>query len=734
MFASASKGYGSAVTLLLLLSAAAVLGAQEVRLEERSPALEARPSLRVGALSADLRLDGVLDEKAWAETEAIEGLTMVEPRQGLPPSFATIVKVLADARHVVIGIACKDPEPDRIVSHSVERDAFLEGEDRVRIVIDTFRDGRTGYVFAVNPSGARRDGLVAFRGEGENRNWDGVWEAKTSRDGEGWNVEIRIPITTLSFPDGLREWHFNVERRIQRLLEVDRWASPQQDFKLTQTSRAGLLVDLPEFDFGQGMSVRPTSVARYGKTAPGKAGDFDLEPSLDLTQRLGPNLLASFTVNTDFSETEVDERRTNLTRFPLFFPEKRTFFLEGSDVFDFGLGLSEDVIPFHSRTIGLVNGEPVPLLVGGKLSGRIGETSLGAYGVRMEEEEGLSPETSLGVVRLRQNVLEESSLGLIATAGDPLGRDRSWMAGGDFVYQTSRFLGDKNFLAGVWGLGMDREDLDGASRSAFGAKIDYPNDVLDMAFTVKRIGEDFQPSLGFVPRPGIYRYDLNFDYTLRPENGWVRRMSHEFRPMLVTDLEGHWESYRVFTAPLNWDFESGEEFEFNVIWQGEDIPADFVIAGDVVVPRGTYHWVRFQVQTETAAKRPLSARARASAGDFYDGSLLSLEAWATWHVLPLVTIEGGGERNVGRLDDGDFVEDVYAARVRVHFSPDVSLSSLIQYDTESRLLGTNTRLHWAITPFSDLFLVYNYNWLEEGGDLAPESYEGVLKVQYTLRF
>lgn len=701
---------------------------QEISVRER------KPSVRAGALREGLRLDGVLDDPAWEAAEAIENLTMVEPAQGEVPSFATVVRVLADASSVVIGIACKDPEPGRIVSHSVERDASLQGEDRVRVVIDTFQDGRSGYVFSVNPSGARRDALVAERGEGENGNWDGVWEARTSRDASGWYVEMRIPITTLSFRGGQRQWHFNVERSIQRLLEVDRWASPRQDYEVTQTSRAGLLTDLPDFDLGTGTSVRPTTVARYEKPAGGRAGDFDLEPSVDLTQRLGANLLASMTVNTDFSETEVDARRTNLTRFPLFFPEKRSFFLEGSDLFDFGLGLREDLVPFHSRTVGLVGGTPVPLLVGGKVSGRVEDTDVAAFGVRTGEERGVAPETSVGAVRLRQNVFEESTAGLIATAGDPLGRKSSWLAGGDFVFQTSRFLGDKNFLAGVWGLSMDREDLRGGSRSALGAKVDYPNDDFDVALSVKRIGEDFDPSLGFVPRPGVYRYDFKFDYTARPENGWLRTMSHELETSLVTDLEGHWESYRLFTAPLNWDFETGDEVEFNVIWHGEDLPEDFEIADGVVIPRGQYHWARFRIQAESAMKRPLSGTVAASAGDFYDGTLLQAEVGITWHPSALLSVQFAGERSVGHLDGGNLVEDVYGARVRIHFSPDLSLSSFVQFDTDSRLLGTNTRLHWAITPTSDLFFVYNYTWDEKDGNLEPGSYEGVLKVQYTLRF
>ena len=213
------------------------------------------------------------------------------------------------------------------------------------MVLDPFLDGRTGYIFAVNPGGARYDALVARRGEGEDPQWDAVWEAATSRDSEGWSAEIRIPLQSLTFDGKLDRWGFNVERRVERLQEVSRWASPFRDAKIAQTIRAGYLTDLPEFDTGLGLTVRPALVVGGDKAGEDGSWEGTFEPSLDVFQRLGSNTTAMVTVNTDFAETEVDTRRTNLTRFPLFFPEKRTFFLEGSDIFDFGVGMSPTTTP-----------------------------------------------------------------------------------------------------------------------------------------------------------------------------------------------------------------------------------------------------------------------------------------------------------------------------------------------------------------------------------------------------
>jgi hypothetical protein len=367
--------------------------------------------------------------------------------------------VLAGTKAIVIGIECDDPNPAGIVSFSKQRDAVLASEDHVRVVIGPYLDGRSGYVFAVNPSGARYDALIEPGGESDNPNWDGIWEAATRHTARGWAVEIRIPIETLAFNRSAREWEFNVERRIQRLLEVDRWAGAERQYRVTQPSRAGRLTDLPSFALGVGLTLRPAMTAGGGVPGPGERVSSTSRPSFDLTQRVGANVLASATVNTDFAETDVDTRRTNLTRFPLFFPEKRTFFLEGADIFSFGLGLDEDVIPYFSRRIGLVDGTEVPITAGGKINGRSGDTNFGGLVVGTNDRaEVVDDETAMAVGRVKQNLWGESWVGGIATVGDPLGRSGSWMGGVDFTYATSRFRGNKNFLVGVWALAMDRED------------------------------------------------------------------------------------------------------------------------------------------------------------------------------------------------------------------------------------------------------------------------------------
>lgn len=691
------------------------------------------PTLRAGTGADQVRLDGLLNEAVWGATDSIADLTEVEPVAGARPTGRTVVRILASHDAIIVGIVAYDPDSAGIVSYARARDASLSHEDHVRLLFDTFLDHRSGYVFAVNPSGARYDALVSRRGESEDPNWDAVWEAATARTRQGWSAEVRLPIKSLAFAAGVDRWGFNIERRIQRLQETSRWAAPTQDARVTQPSLAGVVTGLPRFRLGLGLTVRPTLAGGLSKSSPDASVEGSLDPSLDASQRLGPNVLGTLTLNTDFAETEVDTRRTNLTRFPLFFPEKRTFFLEGTDIFDFGLGLGTDLLPFYSRRIGLVAGQEVPLIAGGKVSGRLGGTNIGALAVRTGEVDSLAPATSMAVVRVRQNVLRESSVGVIATVGDPLGRPNSWLAGTDFTFQTSRFAGNKNFLVGVWGLAMNRDGLAG-DRTAAGILVDYPNDLWDVALSYKRIGDAFDPSLGFAPRPGVHMVSLSATYAPRPQWRSVRQMFHEFRASGVTDLNGNWESYRVFMAPVNWRLESGDRFEFNVVPQGERLVAPFDVADGVAIPGGTYHFTRFRLEVETAAKRPLGGQITWWFGGFYSGTLHQIELEASWRPSGTFAIEINAERNIGRLPEGEFTADLVGTRALVNFSPDLTLSSFVQWDNESRTLGSNTRLRWTFDPLGELFLVYNHNLADRPGGFGFDSNALLAKVQYAVRF
>ncbi|HET9383748.1 MAG TPA: DUF5916 domain-containing protein, partial [Gemmatimonadales bacterium] len=521
-----------------------------------------RLALRVGAVAQNgISLDGVLSEPLWMTVDSISNLTMMEPEEGGVPTARTVVRVLVTPTEIVMGVRCDDPDPSGIVSYTKARDIELDEEDHIVIILDPFQDGRSGYVFAVNPDGARFDGLVSEEGEDVNSNWDAVWEARTTRNDQGWSVEIRIPISSISFKKGLTSWGYNVERNVQRLQETSRWSGASLDIEIFQTGRAGLLTDLPQFNLGRGLTIRPALIGNLNREEPALPSEFAGDFSVDASQRLGANLLATATYNTDFAETEADARQVNLTRFDILFPEKRDFFLEGSDIFEFGLGLEEALLlPFFSRRIGLLNpeegdAEKIPILLGGKLNGRVGNTNLGALVVHTESLDTV-PASTMGVVRVKQNVLQESSVGVIATAGDPLGLSGSWTAGVDFTYRTSTFLRDKRLLVGLWGFRNDQDGLSG-NKNAYGFKVDYPADLFNFALTSVTIGDAVQPSLGFAARTDIRFWNVGVEYAPRPAWPLVRQMYHVAELQVVTDLDNQWETYEGRFQPFDWLFESG---------------------------------------------------------------------------------------------------------------------------------------------------------------------------------
>lgn len=666
--------------------------------------------MSVGIIEQSVNLDGFPDEPVWNSAGIISSFRMVEPDENTEPSFSTKVKLMADKKNIYLAIICRDPDPDGVVAFSKARDSELEDEDYVKFVLDTYGDGRSAYIFAINPFGARYDALASNRGEREDPSWDAIWEAKTRLLSDGWSAEIRIPVNSLTFRKGLDTWGFNIERRIQRLIEVNRWTAVSRDYKLAQTLHAGQLCGLPEFNLGLGMVGKVSTILDINREV-GSSGKTKWDNSLDITQRITPNITAQLTVNTDFAETEVDTRRTNLTRFPLKFPEKRQFFLEGSDIYDFGLGLGHSMLAFQSRRIGLVEGQAAPLRVGGKVNGKIRNTQFGGLVTRTGMVKDVAPSSTMGVVRVKQNILKESNIGMIGMIGDPLGREGSWTAGVDFTYQNSKFLGDKNFLAGVWGLITNRTDLEG-DRTGAGFRIDYPNDLLDISFTYYRLGESFDPSLGFIPRKGISFYRIGANYFPRPEKWNIRKFIFESNFSLYTDLNNQWESYQIFTAPVHFQLESGDRFEFNINPEGEFLKEAFEITDGVTIPVGGYHYTRYRLEFEAASKRKINGQAAWWFGGFYGGTLHKIDIQLNWRPFSFLVFEGGFERNIGELPYGDFTQDLYTLKVQLNMSSNLNFSSLIQYDTESRSFGTNNRFRWTFAPRGELFIVYNHNMIK----------------------
>lgn len=462
-------------------------------------------------------LDGRLDDAAWRSAVVMK-LVQQSPRPGEPTPYETEVRVLLAGDRLYFGFLYRDPEPQKIAVHSMSRDDPMKGDDSVSIALDTYGDRRTGYFFQVNAAGARTDGLISSP-DGPAYDWDGIWDARTARTADGWSAEIVIPARTLSFTPGLNQWGLNLERYLPRAGRITlRWASPTLDSLFCDMSRAGAIAGVGDLRQGLGIEVSPFVIERMKDSFSTSPRAWQGSEGLDVTWKITPQLVTVFTANTDFAETEVDSRQINITRFPLFFPEKRSFFLEGANQYVFGLGLGQSFIPFFSRQIGLLNGQPVPINAGVKLNGRVGKWNVALLDVQTRETKlasGTAPAVNLLAGRISFDLTDKFRVGTIFTNGDPQGLRRNTLVGFDAVWRTSKFRKNKNLLAGVW-TAKTTGDLGPGRRMAWGASIQYPNDLWNCTGSVNDFGAAFQPVLGFLPRPGTRQSDFYCAYHPRP--------------------------------------------------------------------------------------------------------------------------------------------------------------------------------------------------------------------------
>jgi hypothetical protein len=699
-------------------------------------ALSAEPPLAAVAATpatAPIVLDGALDEPAWAAAGAIPGLTQQEPEPGRPTPFdATRISVLTAGETLYFGIVCPDPEPENIAVHTLQRDADLEGDDTVALVLDTFGDGRNGYLFRINAGGARQDGLIS--GNEASLDWDGLWDARVRRAPGGWTAEIAVSARSLRFRPGREQWGLNVERYVARKRLTLRWTATSLDARLEDLQRAGSLTGLAGLRQGLGLSTAPYLLGRADDRRAGtrRKGDAGLDLSYNLTPELG----AVLTVNTDFAETEVDARQINLTRFPLFFPEKRPFFLEGSNLFTFGSGLGSDFIPFYSRRVGLVSGRILPIDAGLKLLGRAGPWSIAALDIETGDSPA-APAANLFAGRTTYDVDEHLRVGALATRGDPTGQGDNTFAGLDAVWQTSSFRRDKNLTLAAWGA-RSGGDLPDGRATGWGLRADYPNDLWDLSFNVNEYGEALDPALGFLPRPGTRQYALGAAYQPRPREdgpfGWVQQFYFELFPTRVDRLDGTTESWRVFMAPFNVSTRSGEHLEANWAPQFERLDEPFELARGVVVPPGEYRFNRFRAEAQTSNARPWRVGSTVWFGEFFGGHLTQWESFLYWTVGPgHLRFELDAENDFGDLPQGNFIQRLLQWKTIYAFSPDLLLSVFTQYDSESEDLGFNSRLRWTIRPGRDLFLVWNRNWkrLPPNKTFDREADQVILKLRWT---
>ncbi len=709
---------------------------------------EAAPGVRITAVKVDQgpALDGRLDDLVWQQAAPFTGFKMVFPTPGSEPSERTELRVVYDQNSLYIGVHCFDRDPRKVTGGTMAHDAagdYDEGnDDIVKVLLDPFQDKRTAYIFFVNARGARSEGL-AF-GESSSLDWDGIWDAKARIIDDGWVCEMKIPFKTISFNPGLASWGLNVERYIPRKQETIRLSGAGPDSFFNNAAEAAPLDGIADVKQGLGFTFRPYGILGVTREHSGGGGtDWDPDGGFDIYKNFTPNLVGAFSFNTDFAETEVDERQINLTRFPLFFPEKRTFFLEGSEIFNFGpTGGSDEpsFTPFFSRRIGLFESEQVPIAYGAKVYGKVGSTSLALIDVRTRafSEAGLDAENFFAG-RVYQNIFAESKVGLVFTNGSPTG-ERNSLLGFDFDLRTSKFRGSQNFSVGGWYV-YNWNSLKTGDHQGYGIRIDYPNDLWDIVTSYNRYGDALDPGMGFILRPGVQVWSFSASYEPRPARTsrlgkFVRQLSFGLESSFYWDLAGHLQTRRFWVQPLELNFESGDHFELSVMPTRDVLPFDFEIADGVVLPRGPYDFTNYGFGFNSAGYRPYGLDVEYQFGPFYSGHYSNLEVALHYRLKGYVTLGLAGNFVHGDLREGKFTETVYEVKADFFATPDLGLMNYIQYDTVSRELGVNVRLRWQVTPGNVIYLVYAKNWEKSWDPISrfvPMDERGVFKIQLSIR-
>jgi hypothetical protein len=691
----------------------------------------------ISRTASQITINGVLDEPDWKTATPIGEIRQREPHEGEQATEPTEVKLLYDRENLYIAVMCFDSDPTRIIGTQMSRDADLFADDRVEILIDSFRDRHNAFYFATNPLGALVDALIIENGQ-INIAWDAVWLVRTLRTEQGWSAEFAIPFKSVGFHKGQQAWGFNVSRTIKRKLEEDRWASPRLDLEFFQVSEAGEIAGFADIEQGRGLDIRPylsQTVRRNSETGT----DASSNPGADIFYNITPSLKWTTTINTDFAETEVDTHQINLTRFPLFFPEKRAFFLETAGSFDFlNSGEDADIIPFFSRRIGLLEGEKIPILAGTKLTGKARGYEVGLLAVRTRATD-LSGAKDFGVARVKRNIMKQSYVGGIFTSGDPAAPASSRTLGADFRLFSSSFLGkDQNFGVDGFLLKTWHEGVKGKNNSfGFGAR--YPNDLWYLSVDWKQIEENVRPTLGFVPRPGVWKLTLAAAFNPRPKGFLgLRQMFHEVVFTHFTNLVyKHVESWQVYTAPLNYWFNSGEDLKFNYVPQFERLFEPFEIAQGVTLPAGDYRFTRWGLEINTASKRRWQFDHVWWFGSFWSGHANQFETRFQYKVAPHFQTSIALEQTFARLAEGNFVTRLVVLRADWSVSPLLTFFNLVQFDNETATLGWQGRVRWIVRPGNDVFFVVGQGWLQDEPRrlrFRPTDTSISGKAQYTFRF
>ena len=702
--------------------------------EDDAPELEPQENGRPGARAARIEvseapvIDGDLSDVSWAKAVIIDDLRQRQPDPGTPASERTVIRVMYDANNLYFSVYAYDSQPDTVVVRSRARDGQILTGDNIQISLDPGLTRRNSYVFMMGPSGGRWDGLRLNNIE-ELPQWDTLWEGRAMRVPDGWVAEIAIPFRNLSYEPGQTDWGFDVTRYIRRNGEIVRWSSINPAIELNDISEAGTLSGITAVTPGLGLDVQPYVAlrAKHDWSLPDDGAGLSATAGGNLFYRVTPALTGTLTFNPDFSDAPLDERQVNTTRFSLFFPETREFFLQDAGNFEFGGRAfrrtagdtqSHNARPFFSRNLGLVDGQPVTLIAGGKVSGEYAGFNIGALSV-LTDETATAPGQVLSVARVTHPVFSQSRAGFIFTNGDPTGDTRNTVGGFDFNYRDTDLIPGKT-LQGDFYYQRSFSNTVGDDDS-YAAALNFPNEPWFGEFTYKFVGQNFYPALGFVNRTGINLYDGIVGHLARFRPGaFLRTFEVNSRGQFFTDLNGRLLDSemrfggRVFTA-------ADDDFQLHLVRSYERLDVPFTLPTGVVVPAGSYNWTNFAWHMSTAENRPIQVHFDLSCCSLYNGTGIRPRIDFRYRPNEVYELEINYEANFIRLPTGDIDIHVAALTGTLNLTPDMQLVLQSQYDNVSGSFAFLGRYRWEFRPGTELLVALGQAAYIPGTGLPPGS-------------
>lgn len=691
-------------------------------------------------------LDGVLDDDAWVFGAVISDLHQVTPEEFAAPTEDSIIYVVYTKDALYIGARFLDGEPDKVRPMTLRQGDWSWGEDTITVMIDPLNQGRSGYAFDLTVGGVRNQALYENVTK-QNWSWQGIWHGEARIDDQGWVAEIEIPFKTISFDPSNDIWGLNVGRYIGRKTEQIGWTSQNRDMN---PAAFGEMTGLQGAEQGVGLDVVPSARINQSKHFGLDVSSDSVEPAIDVFYKLTPSLTAALTVNTDFSGTSADARQINLTRFGLFFPEQRLFFLQDTDIFEFG-GIGgqnfsdrttiarverESGRPFFSRRIGLSGGgETIPIDYGGKLTGRAGGWEIGALAVRQESALGLAS-SDLMVARVSRNVFAESNLGFILTSGDPDSDLDNTLAGVDFRYLNTRLANGSTVEGSVWYQQSDSEGVDD-NDAAYGVSLSYPSaEGLRFGLAYKELEANFYPALGFVNRSNVSDVTTDIGYTWFPSRGAFQRLFTGVDYQRIETLDDELQSQLVSIRALELTNHTGDSVEFHYQLIDEVLDTPFEVSEGVIIPIGEYAFDQYCINFNTGEHRRIAVAGYYCGGEFFDGDLSAPGADVTWRPSEHFRLALGYHVSDIELPYGAFITRLASLRADVAFTNALYWENTIQYDNVSYTMGLNSIFRWVPRAGREVLLVVNREFVDYTRDYDFRSVTAdiTFKFSYTFRF